>query len=330
MMKMTIEKALTLLDLKGTPSKEELKKAYYKAVKRVHPDFGGSESLTKEINLAYELLSETKFTVQQDRDAFINKSKEIAEGISRKLGEAYKETKFLEYLESLFNISFSADSKIEVRQGFSTYNVRFFASFVSSDSQTSVNINGYIDTVHIMTSTSETLTSGEFDIPVTVDILIVHNNKKVKPYRQNYLISQNSKFVFSPEDLIPREKMKKAIKSSKERKFSKQDMIAALRSNLNASFDGEYATIQIRNKFRLVFYRYVMLRQAAWGCSGFYQTNPHKKLLQGAMTLPESEETLKVIEHCVRNLESASDEEMLEVAKREILALEEESRRIRS
>ena len=328
-MKISVKQALAILGITSeAPSKDEIKKAYYDSVKRVHPDVGGDVEEMKRVNAAFEALSDTSFEAKQSRDEFIKRSESIAKGIWLKLEEAYREDLFINYLEELFGSEFTATQEIGARQGITTFHAYFYAKFVSVDQQTILKIRGFADTLNIMTTSSETLQgSAEFDIPLSIDMEIVHGNKKIKPYRRDYIVSKSSRFLFSPEDLFPRAKMEKAIEAAGRRKFSKQDMLGALRNRLNASIDGETIFIPIRDRYKLVLYRLVFNRVAGWGCNGFYSTKPHMKLLQGIMSMAESEATLEMIESCVRALEQASDEEMLEVARRELNRLHEESKR---
>lgn len=48
--------ALDVLGLKGRPSEEEIKQAYHRMIKKIHPDQGGSDYLAAQINHAKDLL----------------------------------------------------------------------------------------------------------------------------------------------------------------------------------------------------------------------------------------------------------------------------------
>ena len=53
---MTYSEALDVLGLKKGASKEDIKKAYYDLIKKVHPDQGGSEGLTRRLTAAKDIL----------------------------------------------------------------------------------------------------------------------------------------------------------------------------------------------------------------------------------------------------------------------------------
>lgn len=53
---MTIFKAMEVLNLSGSFTTEELKKAYYRKARENHSDMGGSDEVMKEINEAHEIL----------------------------------------------------------------------------------------------------------------------------------------------------------------------------------------------------------------------------------------------------------------------------------
>lgn len=327
--KLTVADALKIIGLESsaTPSKEELKKAYYAMVKQVHPDAGGSEERMKVVNEAYEVLCDSRIDLRVERRDWMGESKEIADSITKTLESSLSTSVFTKYFEEIFGSPFTCDSEIGTRKGYNTHNAVFMAKFISADKETYLKLHGYVDVFSIMTSKSTNLTGGASEIPISVDVEIVHKNKKVKPYRRNYLFGESSKVVFSPEDLFPREKMDKAVASSKKRTFSKQDMLTSLRSKYDASFDGEYLRIPIGKDYRLVLYRIVFRRQASWGINGFYKTKPvQERVLFGVMSMPEDEQTLLSIEQAVKAISEAHESEILEIAKQEILKLTEASK----
>ena len=56
-----------ILGVQKNASQEEIKKAYYKLAHRYHPDKGGDEKKFKEINEAYQVLSDKEKRAQYDR-----------------------------------------------------------------------------------------------------------------------------------------------------------------------------------------------------------------------------------------------------------------------
>ena len=52
--------------MKKDASKTDIKKAFYKLVKKHHPDHGGSSEKIKEINEAYHILSDEKQRKEYD------------------------------------------------------------------------------------------------------------------------------------------------------------------------------------------------------------------------------------------------------------------------
>ncbi len=57
-----------ILDVKKTDDPKDIKKQYYKLVKKNHPDHGGSEEKIKEINEAYEVLSDPQKKKEYDAE----------------------------------------------------------------------------------------------------------------------------------------------------------------------------------------------------------------------------------------------------------------------
>ena len=60
-----------LLRLGPTATAEEIKTAYLRISKRVHPDAGGSEALFRQVNLAYEVLSDPERREIYDRNGYV-------------------------------------------------------------------------------------------------------------------------------------------------------------------------------------------------------------------------------------------------------------------
>lgn len=53
---MTHQQALSILGLSGNPSVEEIKKAHKSLIRKVHPDNGGSDYLSHQVNQARDIL----------------------------------------------------------------------------------------------------------------------------------------------------------------------------------------------------------------------------------------------------------------------------------
>ncbi len=54
---MSVEEALQVLGLSGTPTKDEITRAYRKVMQQLHPDRGGSEYFAAKVNQAREVLN---------------------------------------------------------------------------------------------------------------------------------------------------------------------------------------------------------------------------------------------------------------------------------
>lgn len=54
---MSVEEALQILGLSGTPSRDEITRAYRKVMQQLHPDRGGNEYLAAKVNEARDVLN---------------------------------------------------------------------------------------------------------------------------------------------------------------------------------------------------------------------------------------------------------------------------------
>lgn len=55
---MSVEEALQVMGLKGTPSKQDITEAYRKIMQKLHPDRGGNEYFAAKVNQAREILTD--------------------------------------------------------------------------------------------------------------------------------------------------------------------------------------------------------------------------------------------------------------------------------
>lgn len=325
--KMNVNEAMEILNLTGSPSQDDIKRAYIQAIRQAHPDHGGSEEKAKLINEANEVLSTVRFVVKRDREAFERELKELADGISKVLNKALNPAQFEAYLKEIFEKDF-VSTKVEVAQGrgLGTSYLYLTSAFKSPDNETSLTLKGCICLLDMIGTSGMAIAKHELDIPMSIDIFFVHENKKVKPYRQTYNLGTKANDILSPEKILPRAKVEKALVSSKKRKFSKQDMLGTLNAKFGARFDGNYVRIKVGENHEILFYRLVFDRLASWGCNGFYTLKPPKKILQGAMAMIESEDTLNEMERTIKRLQAASPSEIVQIATEELKRLGEASK----
>src|SRR4030042_261763 len=70
-----------ILGVTQNASQEEIKKAYRKLAHKYHPDKGGDEKKFKEINEAYQILSDTEKRTQYDRFGQVFEGTEAGPGV---------------------------------------------------------------------------------------------------------------------------------------------------------------------------------------------------------------------------------------------------------
>jgi hypothetical protein len=66
---MSVAQACEILGVKAAASEQEIRAAYSGLMKRLHPDVGGSEFLSKQLNAARDALQEYRSTAKSGRSS---------------------------------------------------------------------------------------------------------------------------------------------------------------------------------------------------------------------------------------------------------------------
>lgn len=271
---MSVDDALKIFGITSNQLSDKiaLKRKYRELAMQNHPDKGGSEELTKDINNAYEILSkasardiEAKTNIQswKERD---EQEKRIAEEVKQALLSNFHPEIFTNYFEQFSNgTKFKYEIK-EVKKSWPGFTVEFF----TPDKDTVFSLRISADIRDVM---SGGLGSGDqYSYNVFTEAYGLHKNKKQKMSKSDWGFTRDHSFFRKPEQIFPKKKMKDIFSGkTNKRKFAKRDMITFLTKKLGANWDGEWAEIPLGEDYYLMIFRSTFMRQGTWGINGIYQ-----------------------------------------------------------
>lgn len=316
---MDLESALKILGLskEDLKNKEKVKKAYRDKAVEAHPDRGGSDEEMKLINEAYEILTDEVGQSEKisDRAAreeeMLKKYDEASRQVAAILDKTFKPEPFIKHFEKIVGKSFSAEIKKDVKP----HGVRYVINFSEPDALTAFDILIYTSTADVVNK-SGSLGQGTMSFPLTVSTSVFHNNRKVKLSTRDWKITSDHANIIDPEELFPEAKLKKMMAGKEQKRaFSRRDMALAIDKRLGGSMDKDFARIPLGEDYRLVIYRTVFHKQAAWGVNGIYK-GPRRIMTAVAVTFPENEELVEILVEIQEGAEGKQDQELIEYVEK--------------
>lgn len=306
---MTQQEALKVMGLSAGYTADDLKKKYRELSMQNHPDKGGDVEIMKQINAANDVLKTGGTgggTGKVDWKEINRKYDEAAERVRSLIIDRFKAEVFTKYFNTLsgkeFDVkvtddSHAPDKKYKSGMTFTYYRVEF----KSKDKETAFYVDFSVD-LFVIVHGGNGLSTGEVpgDIPMTVGAYGFHDNKKQKVSSRDYRWNVSQKVFSDPSLVFPEAKLKKIFAgSTKNRIFKKRDMELSLKTKLGATITSPYASIPLAPPFSLGMYRSTMMKTGSWGINGIYEGSKRVSVLQ-YVSIPESEEGLKMIEHMVK------------------------------
>lgn len=270
---MTVPDAMKIFGISADEigDKIALKSKYRKLSMQNHPDRGGSEEMSKQINIAYEVLfkankgdAEQKSRIEKWKERQ-KKEKAMAEQLKQSLLSDFQPELYQSYFNehSGYNFDFKIDKGI---YGWPGFTVEFF----TKDRNTIFSLKIGADIIDVMRGG---LGSGEeFSYKVYTEAHGFHLNKKQKMSQRDWGTTRDHSFLRNPEKIFPSKKMKDIFSGkTSNRKFSKRDMMTFLTTKLKAkSGSGDYMWIPLGDDYSLVIFRNVFMRMGSWGTNGIY------------------------------------------------------------
>jgi len=340
---MSVEQALKIFGLNSADIGKDanILKQKYKQLSLInHPDRGGSNDKMAELNNAYELLGKAKFSSTGhsgvkgfDREESYRRYREVGAAVKLQILAKFKPEAFIKHFESLDpagrKYHFTLKDSFPKEKDRSPYSAGFSGEFSTQDRDTIFEFNVSANLTNVIHGNDGKLGYGDISYTLYVTAYGVHGSKRQKLAQQDYKSTKDHASLYKPEMSYPKAKLDKIFSgSTNDRKFSKRDMLAVLKSKLHADvIDSKEANIPLKDDYKLSIYRITFMGTAMWGMHGLYKK--YKKINGGpVMSLPETEEIVKWLEHLTKLMKAAKDEdEMSDILTKEC---EHKNKEIRS
>lgn len=309
----TLEKALDVLNLTKADLGDtaKIKAAYRKATLDNHPDRGGDVEKSKDVNLAYELISKQSKaqTNRFDWEGHKKKQEGFAEIIKTDLHNKFNPKMFEGYFSSVYGESFqSTMDRLKINNS----SVYMYWSFATADRSIVFKFEVYCDSSDA--SQTSSLGGGQSNISYKISIVAygLYNNKKLKITQRDWNSTNNHDVLTKPEISFPKTKLEKFKTTSSTKVFKKQDMVAVLTNKLGTSWDGEDARIQLAStkngdpyNLTLVLRRMTFMKMGTWNILLFKNSQGVPGMTYH--TFLESLETAQKFEELIKGVKSKSD-----------------------
>lgn len=312
---MSVDMALKTLDIskEDAADKGKLKSAYRKYAIKYHPDRGGSEAKMKEVNDAYETLSNSKeleFQSKKDRwERNDEKYRQAGSQIKTSLLSNFKPEIYQAYFREMsgFDFQFKILRTYPSEKERSPSSAGFDAEFFTKDRSAVFTMKVHANLLDIVWNKAE-LGYGDLQYNVYTEAHGFYMNKKQKMSQRDWKHTRDHSFFRKPEQLFPEKKMKDIFsgKTSK-RAFKKRDMETFITKKLGGKLNSDFAYIPIGDGYDLVVYRNVFMRMPNWGVNGIYKK--FSRISRGGIaSFPETEDTALAFEMIQKEAMKKTDE----------------------
>lgn len=314
---MTYADASKLFGIGSSFTQEELKKKWKELQLKYHPDRGGSDEMSKNVNAAYDILKKggasgvrSSFDMaeynrkQEEENA---KVKVVKDFIENDLKQRFKAKAYVEYFQKQIGKDFTfkfEDASVDVtKYGIRGY-IKHRYTFTSTEGDVIFYMSLYVYPGTALRSGGLTSSSSKTEYECQVDTDAMFGTKKVKMGSRTWKNS-TSGALDKPEDYFPSAKLKKAVGGgAKKSVFKKADMISFFKLKLGGSIEKDWYEMPIgKNKTHyLLFSR---LAKVGYSINGIYGYKASRRLgqLPGFYTLPETEGTALFLKELQKKLE---------------------------
>lgn len=292
-----VTKAVAIFDLKPG---EDLQKKFKELAIKNHPDRGGDVEKMKQVNWAHDVLERVGMTVggaqtfksQFDPVEYDRKSKQDTEDNSQMMSELADKAKiaapdFVGHFAKFYPVQL-----VSITPKGTQYGGWVVLVFASPDKKARFEI-----TISFNKSSQPTRGlpgEGAKDYSVVYTTFVYFNERKYKMSQSNYAWTADHGKILTPESIFPASKLKKVFSDAgKERKMSKRDFEAVLKSEFDAKFDKDFAVLNVGDGVTMEMNRSVMMRMPLWTLRSVADKKNNRLnilfSLSHSMYLPENE-----------------------------------------
>jgi len=290
---LTVDQALGLLGLTASDlgDMNKIKTTFRDMSKKHHPDQGGTKEQQQQLNAAWELLKRGGKAAKKTDVRFEEKWKQTGLSMKTMMLHAFDPATFIRHFNKYTNEKlFSKMTNIRPQEKDKRpYSAGFTTEFFNKDR--SIVFELYTSAEISRAFREDTLGFGDIQFPISMQAYGFFSGKKQKLAQRDWKFTSDHSFFKEPEKVFPDKKLK-AIFSGKTsaRKYQRRDMTTYIEKRLKGDVGNQYTTIPLIDDYKLVLFRSVFQRQAAWMFNGLYKG--HKRIdMLVTVTMPESEET---------------------------------------
>lgn len=316
---MAVSDALALFKIERSDLSDSsfLKKRYRTLSKKHHPDKpGGSKQMMQQVNDAYETLkgvtASASGRVKVDWKAIEAENLEKSIFVRDDLTKQFNPKAFTDYFKGIYNVPFKHEilktwpEKDAKRSDGGGFVVQFYAK--DKDPLFHLRVSGSIR------DSAKSLGGAGITYTTFTDAYGLINLRKIKMGRSDWKWTNKHAFLTNPDKVFPQKVLEKNIKAGKRQAFKKRDMYTALAHRLKARNDADWTRIPVgkvkgRDGYHILIYRMLFRRIPYWGANGLYKFSRVAQL--PFFSMPESEDTIKVLEDIQNAVKSHTDEKKL-------------------
>lgn len=309
---------------------DKVDKAYKSLAKKYHPDLGGDPEMMKRLNNAKEAIDQggavNSLGKESSREFWDRVNKEYAEGNAALL--ANLDNKLRPHLEkySFYFASQVEDSNFDFnyKTSSSKDGARLSAEWTSDDKSKYFTLSFWLNYSKPTGTALGSSQNKQFSALYDAYMFIDGKKFKIKQRRWEFK-SFNAEDYSDASDIFPKDKIKKALSTGKDKPIKRADFMKFLEVKMGAKNNGDssFMYIPLGGKWleashALCLHRTVIMRQGYWGISGLagqVGTDKYKHYTTGSIhtikkglkysSLPETRKTMEAMPEIVKKAEEA-------------------------
>lgn len=300
--KLTYEKALEVLGLSNSYTKDDVKKARNIAIKLAHPDKGGSLEQSKLVNTAYDLLKNTTGGTSYgagntyDREDTNAKYNAMEKQINADLIAKYTPDAFTKYFEDIFGKKFTHSLQMRENKysGAHSYYAGFKSKFATEDDKIVFEFDVSVYLTDVVYKKSSLSNDPDISYTISVTAYGYANRKKQKMSQRDWKQMNNHSVLWDPKKSYTPAKMKKIANASGDVKMKRADFQLAMKNEVKATPWNDMMKIDLKDGQSILVWRIVFMRTPMWQLHRIGTVENRRFVNDENLSggLPESESTI--------------------------------------